>query len=463
MNMEKDLETFVDIFTALQQDEIDNPVTKVIDAKKLFETLDLSLTDEPMTDEAFNVTLKELVLNTPKTASHRFFNQLFGGRQSRAILGDLLAVVLNNSMYTYKVAGPQVGIEKEIIRQICQKIGYAEGSGGTFPTGGSMANFMGLVMARDRHNADISHKGVQETLIAYSSTESHYSIAKNAAFAGVGRDNIRYIATDQYGAMRADALEAQIRQDLEAGLSPFFVNATAATTVLGVYDPLEALAQVCKEYNIWLHVDAALGGAVMFSEKYTHLIKGSEYTDSFAFNAHKMLGVPLSCSMILARNKQHLYQSFSNDAAYLYQGDDDELNLGKMSIQCGRRNDALKFWTLWKSVGTTGLAEIVDYQFELSDQAHAYIEAHPDYTVYSKSPSVNICFNYKNIDPKSLCAALYEEQETVVGYGAYGDTEFVRLVSVNTNNEVSDMLDFFRVMEDFVQRKGHTLETVASF
>jgi sulfinoalanine decarboxylase/sulfinoalanine decarboxylase/aspartate 1-decarboxylase len=458
MNIEKDLETFTDIFAALRHDEIENPVTKTIDAKELFQQLDLSLGDDPISDDTFNAALKALVLNTPKTASNRFFNQLFGGRKSRAILGDLLAVVLNNSMYTYKVGGPQIGIEKEIIQQVCNKIGYGEGGGGTFPTGGSMANFMGLLMARDQHNATIKHAGVQETLIAYSSTESHYSIAKNAAFAGIGRDNIRYITTDNQGAMRADALATQIRVDIEAGLSPFFVNATAATTVLGVYDPLEALAKVCKEHKIWLHVDAALGGAVMFSETYNYLLKGSEYTDSFTFNAHKMLGVPLSCSMLLARNKNHLYESFSNDADYLYQGDDDDLNLGKMSIQCGRRNDALKFWTLWKSVGTKGLAEIVDYQFELSAQAHEYIENNSDYTVYSKSPSVSICFNYKNIDPKSLCTALYEEQEVVVGYGSYGDTSFVRMVAVNTNNEVTDMMDFFRIVEDFVQRKGDALD-----
>ena len=100
----------------------------------------------------------------------------------------------------------------------------------------------------------------------------------------------------------------------------------------------------------------------------------------------------------------------------------------------------------------------MDYQFELSAQAHEYIENNSDYTVYSQSPSVSICFNYKNIDPKSLCTALYEEQEVVVGYGSYGETTFVRMVAVNTNNEVTDMMDFFRIVEDFVQRKGDTLE-----
>jgi sulfinoalanine decarboxylase/sulfinoalanine decarboxylase/aspartate 1-decarboxylase len=449
MNIEKDLQTFTEIFKALRQDEIDNPLAESIEPEELLKQLDLSLGDEPMADDAFNANLKELVLKTPKTASNRFYNQLFAGRKNRAILGELLAAVLNNSMYTYKVGGPQVCIEKEIIQQICTLVGYGKGSGGTFPTGGSMANFMGLLMARDHFEPDVRHKGMQQTLIAYTSTESHYSIAKNASFAGIGRDNVRYITADTEGKIRVDALEKQIKADLADGLSPFFVNATAGTTVLGTYDPIQDLVDICKQYNLWLHVDGALGSAVMFSQAHKYLLAGLDQADSFSFNAHKMLGVPLSCSMIFARDKQNLYQSFSNDADYLYQGHSDDYNLGKMSLQCGRRNDALKFWTLWKSVGTKGLAEIVDYQFQLSALAHQYIENNPDYTVYSKSPSVTVCFNYKDVDPKQLCTDLYEKREIMVGYGAQGDTTFIRSVAVNTNNNEDNVLEFFKVVEDF--------------
>ncbi len=457
MNIKKDLETFDEIFTALRQDEIENPVSKVFEAQTLFETLDLSLRDDPISDDTFKAILKELVLKTPKTSSNRFFNQLFGGRQSRAVLGDLLAVVMNTSMYTYKVGGAQIGVEKEIIKQIISKIGYGEGSGGTFPTGGSLSNFMAMIMARDHFNADIKYKGMQQTLIAYTSTESHYSIDKNAAFAGIGRDNIRYIRTNFRGEMQVKALDKQIKEDLSKGLQPFFVNATAGTTVLGSTDPLNEIAAICKQYKLWFHVDAALGGAVMFSEKYKYLLKGSEYSDSFAFNAHKMIGVPLSCSMIVVQDKRKLYQSFSNDADYLYQGDDDDLNLGKMSLQCGRRNDALKFWTLWKSIGTKGLEQIVDHQFELANKAHDYVRSHPDYIVYSHPPSVSICFNYKNIDPKLLCTALLKEQEIMVGYGALADITFVRLIAVNSNNSVEEFLAFFNILENFVERKGDEL------
>lgn len=321
-----------------------------------------------------------------------------------------------------------------------------------------MANFMALIMARDHFDAEIKNIGSPSALIAYSSDTSHYSIAKNASFAGIGRDNVRYITTDSKGRMQVAALEKQIQKDLTAGLKPFFINATAGTTVLSSFDPLQAIAAIGKKYKLWLHVDGALGGAAMFSKRYRYMLEGIEHSDSFSFNAHKMLGVPLSCSMIFTQNKQQLYQSFGNDAEYLYQADNDDLNLGKMSLQCGRRNDALKLWTLWKSVGTKGLEAIVDYQFQLSKVAHQYIETHADYTVYSRTPSISICFNYKGIDPKALCAALYDHEELMVGYGSHGDTTFIRSVAVNTNNTEADMLRFFSVLEDFVSRNEGWLE-----
>lgn len=145
-----------------------------------------------------------------------------------------------------------------------------------------------------------------------------------------------------------------------------------------------------------------------------------------------------------------MYDSFSNDASYLYQTDGDDFNLGKTSFQCGRRNDALKFWTLWKSVGTNGLGQIIDHQFELANVALDYIRSNPDYTLYSFDDSVSICFNYKDIDPKALCTALYEHQVTVVGFGSFGGDTFVRLVTVNANNTAADILNFFEVLETFV-------------
>lgn len=456
----EDLELFNTLVNELLTDEDKNPVTQPINPEELYQTLDLKLTDEPTVDADFTSTLKSLVLQTPKTATNLFFNQLFGGRKSKAVLGDLLAVMLNNSMYTYKVAGPQVGVEKEILRNVCKLLGYGAESDGTFAPGGSMANFMALLMARDAHDDTIRQKGVTKALIAYSNEESHYSNAKNAAFAGIGRENVHYIKANKKGQIDPEKLEARIQEDIANGLSPFFINATAGTTVMGAFDNIEDLSAIAKKYNLWLHVDGAYCGTVLFSDKYKHLIKGARLADSFSFNAHKMLSVPLTCSIIVAKNRKHLNDSFSIDADYLYQTDGDDFNLGKTSLQCGRRNDALKFWTLWKSVGTKGLAEIVDQQFYLADVCREYIRSNADYTLYSYDESISICFNYKNIEPKSLCTALYEQNELVVGYGEFRGVEFVRLVTVNSNNTKEDIHNFFKVMEDFVAKNESSLEKI---
>lgn len=457
-NIHKDLSLFNELVDTLISEEEKNPVAERIDSDKLYETIDLSLNQSAMIDDEFKSVLKNVLVSTPKTATNLFFNQLFGGRQSKAVLGDLLAVLLNNSMYTYKVAGPQVGIEQEIIRQSCNLVGYGFNSNGTFPTGGSMSNYMALIMARDAKDPNCRYDGMTKPLIIYTSKESHYSNAKNASFAGIGRNNIRYIKADEKGRMIASELEAQIQEDIKNGGIPTYVNATAGTTVLGAFDPINEIADITEKYNIWLHVDGAYCGSVIFSEKYKHLIKGVERSNSFSYNAHKMLGTPMTCSIILVNDKKQLHDSFSNEADYLYQTDGDDFNLGKTSFQCGRRNDALKFWTLWKSVGTKGLERIVEQQFDLSAIALNYVNNNTDYTVYSFDDSISICFNYKNVDPIALCTALYEHQETVVGFGAFHGETFIRLVTINANNEKVDILNFFKVLEEFVEKTPSLLK-----
>jgi sulfinoalanine decarboxylase/sulfinoalanine decarboxylase/aspartate 1-decarboxylase len=372
-----DLALFNELVESLINEEEKNPVANRIASDKLYNTIDLSLNDSAMLDDSFKELLREVIVSTPKTATNLFFNQLFGGRQSKAVLGDLLAVMLNNSMYTYKVAGPQVGIEQEIIRKSCDLIGYGPQSNGTFPTGGSMSNYMALIMGRDAKDPDFRLKGMTKPMVIYTSELSHYSNDKNVSFAGIGRNNIRYIKADSVGRMIPAKLQEQIVSDINQGFLPAYVNATAGTTVLGAFDPIDKIADITEKYNMWLHVDGAYCGSVIFSDKYKHLIKGVDRSDSFSYNAHKMLGTPLTCSIILVKDKKYLHKSFSNDADYLYQTDSDDFNLGKTSFQCGRRNDALKFWTLWKSIGTNGLSKIVDHQFELANFSLDYIRNNP--------------------------------------------------------------------------------------
>ena len=448
--MQNDIALFSELCDALFEAESHQPVAKPIPTSELYQQLDLSLHSDGVIDEDLKTILKDIIKSTPKTASKSFFNQLFGGRIGKAALGDLLAVLFNNSMYTYKVAGPHVGIEKQVLKNICDLAGYSEDSDGTLAPGGSMSNMMALIMARDHKNESIRAEGLTKSMTLYTSRASHYSISKNAALTGIGRNQVRLINTNDKGEMLAEHLEELVQKDIKDGLEPFFVNATAGTTVLGAFDAIEALANVCKKHKLWLHVDGAYCGGVIFSKKYKHLVTGLELSDSFSINAHKMLGTPLSCSIIVTQHRAQLHHSFSNEADYLYQTDDDDFNLGKTSLQCGRRNDALKLWTLWKSIGTNGLENIVDKQFEMAKIARDYIKANKDYTLYSFEDSISVCFNYKGISANELCTALYENSELMIGFGKFKNQEFVRMVTINSVLESEDILAFFRTLEAFV-------------
>ena len=451
-NILEDLELFNEIIKEFLNEEKTTPASKFISPENIMKEIDLKLDKRPLDNEKYKKLLKQLINSTPKSSSKHFFNQLYGGRHSKAVLGDLLAVILNTSMATFKIAGPQVIVEKTILETISNLVGYSNESGGTFPTGGSMSNFMSVVMARDKIDLSINKRGMSKTLIAYTSDCSHYSIAKNASFAGIGRENVRYILSNNRGQIDIISLEKEIKKDIERGLTPFYLNATAGTTVLGAFDPVKKLVNICKRYKIWLHLDGAFGGSVIFSKNLKNLVEGIENVDSFCFNAHKTLGAPLSTSVLLVKKKKYLYRSFDNDAQYLYQTHDKDYNLGSSSFECGRRNNALKLWSMWKAIGTEGMSNIIERQFKLADFARKYVKNNKNYRLFSFENSLSICFNYQDIDPQDLCSKLYKNNVLLVGYGQFKNQKFIRLVIVNIQNNEEEILNFFKNVEDFVKR-----------
>ncbi|WP_228850616.1 pyridoxal phosphate-dependent decarboxylase family protein [Aegicerativicinus sediminis] len=454
--MKEELQLFMELCDVLLQSEEEHPIVAPVKIPDLFKKLDLSLKATAELEENFISGLKELIKATPKTATNRFFNQLYGGRVPKAVLGDLLAVMLNTSMYTYKVAGPQIGVEKVILQASKELIGYPDSYGGTIASGGSMSNFISLILARDAKLPETSMVGVNRTFTLYTSEACHYSIGKNAALSGIGRNNVRYVKTDARGCMLVSDLETQIEKDIELGNLPFFINATAGTTVLGAFDPIKEIAKISSKYGLWFHVDGAYCGSVIFSNSYNHLVEGIELSDSFNYNAHKMLGTPMTCSIFLCKEKKFLYNSLAADADYLFQTAVDDFNPGKTSLQCGRRNDALKLWTLWKSIGTEGLGKMVDHQFKMADFARKYIQANPNYTLYSYEKSISVCFNYKDYNAKKLCHAMYEKAKFLVSFGENNGTQFVRLVTINSILQQSDILNFFSLLEQFADTEYHS-------
>jgi glutamate/tyrosine decarboxylase-like PLP-dependent enzyme len=383
--------------------------------------------------------LGRILAETPSPASPRFFNQLFGGRDPIAVVAEMLTPLTNTSMYTYKVAGPQVLVEREVLARMAAKVGFFEGEGSLSP-GGSLASLTAMLIARNEALGDARQQGLDgSTLTVYTSAAGHYSIRKAAGILGLGRDNVREIETDEEGRMRVANLETALARDLEAGYRPILINATAGTTVAGAFDPIAEIAATASEHGVWFNIDGALGGSVVLSKRHRHLVAGAERADSYVWNAHKMMGVPLSCSALLLARQGLLARHLGESADYLFQSEADELNPGRRSLQCGRRNDALKLWAAWQLHGDRGYAERIDRLFELAQHAAARVEADPDLELVMRPQSINVCFEVSGRSSAAICERLDDQGRMLIGHGEANGRRAIRLVCVNPDLDECDL------------------------
>ncbi|XP_041273582.1 cysteine sulfinic acid decarboxylase isoform X2 [Onychostruthus taczanowskii] len=344
---------------------------KVCDWKEpqeLRELLDLELRSDGEGRERLLQRCRDVLRFSVRTGHPRFFNQLFSGLDHHALAGRFLTETLNTSPYTYEVAPVLVLMEEQVLATLRELVGWSSGDG-IFAPGGSISNMLAMNVARFRRFPESRSRGNWDLprLGLFASQESHYSILKGAALLGIGTDNVHLVRTDERGKMIPEELEKEIQRVKAEGSEPLFVCATSGTTVLGAFDPLDAIADICARHGLWLHVDAAWGGSALLSPRLRHLLAGIHRADSVTWNPHKLLMVGLQCSAFLLRDSSGLLQRCHGvGASYLFQRDkfyDVSLDTGDKSPQCGRRADGLKLWILWKAVGTKGLAQRVERAF----------------------------------------------------------------------------------------------------
>ncbi len=445
---EDGLDLVMDLAREFAASERATPVRSHASPDELRSALDLDPSVEGCSLDELAEDLRRLLEATPSTSSNRFFNQLFGGRDMAATVGDMLAAMANTSMYTFKAAGPQVLVEQVLIERMGRLVGY-ETCDGVFAPGGSMSNMVAMVVARNQAVEGARADGLGATPVAvYSSTESHYSIRKACGMIGIGRDRLRMVPVDDRGGMLPEALDRMIREDLARGVVPVMINATAGTTVRGSFDPIRELAAVAGEHGVWLHVDGAFGGSVALSDEHRELLDGSELSDSFTWDAHKMMGVPLTCSAILTRHTGALHEQFCEAAGYLFQTDEDCVNPGLRSIQCGRRNDALKLWTAWRFHGDAGYEVRIKRLFELVKMAVGVIEADDDLVLTESPQCVTVCFEVRGASSVKICELLDREARMKIGYGEVMGRHVIRLVCTNPEITESDLVTFFDEVKD---------------
>ncbi|KAK9843716.1 hypothetical protein WJX81_003497 [Elliptochloris bilobata] len=368
---------------------------------------------------ALGATLEHSV----RTAHPLFLNQLYARPEPAGIAGDWLTVVANTNVHTYEAAPVFTLVERAVLARLAVLAGpsWAAAHDGLFVPGGSIANMYGMHLARAVVDPDSASRGAAggPCLVAFTSAQAHYSYLKSARVCGLGSDNLVAVPCDASGAMLPAELEVAVEAALARGGVPFFVGATAGSTVLGAFDPLVELAKVCRRHNMWLHCDGAWGGACLLSAMHRGLMDGVELVDSLALNPHKMMGLPLQCSVFLARREGLLQSTNSSNADYLFQPDKlhADMDLGDKTIQCGRRADAYKLWLTWKALGDAGLEQRMDRNIALAAHVEARVVASGGaFQMVRPRSFANVCFWWL---PRALrpfdAAAASPEQLTALG------------------------------------------------
>ncbi|CAK9814338.1 Cysteine sulfinic acid decarboxylase [Anthophora quadrimaculata] len=375
----------------------ENPVLRWREPGHLQDIVNINLQEEPRSQDSLLEIASKVFKYSVKTGHPYFMNQLFSGLDPYGLAGQWLTDVLNSSVYTYEVAPVITLIEKTVITKLLSMF-YKEENGtmigdGLFCPGGSFGNGIAINLARFSFRKKTQSNDIlSSNLVLFTSEDAHYSTLK---WGNVCDVEVVLIKTDEYGRMDINDLKAKILTEKRKGNYPFSVTATAGTTVLGAFDPLIEIADICQEHDMWLHVDAAWGGGLIFSKKHNALLRGIERADSILFNPHKLLAVPQQCSLLLSKHESIFKEAHSKQASYLFQKDkfySTDLDVGDKYLQCGRRPDVLKFWFMWQAKGTSGFEKHVNHLMTLSALFKEEIEKRHAFKLVTDSCFINVCF-----------------------------------------------------------------------
>jgi aromatic-L-amino-acid decarboxylase len=395
-------EGVTDIWTDVLSRLPELPVRGPWSAEEVRSAVAIPVPEEPMPEAELLAYLREVALSWSTYPGHpRFLAYISGAGTVPGAAADLLAAGLNMNVGGWQLSPSATEIELALTRFFAREVfGLPEGSGGLITSGGAMATFVALKVARDhRAGWDVRNLGVAAgpQLGLYLSTETHVVSDRAADMLGIGWANVRRVPVDEGFRMRVDELEAAIARDRADGVRPFAVVGTAGTVSTGAVDPLERLAEVCAREGLWFHVDAAYGGPAMLAEDLRPLMVGIERADSIAFDPHKWLSTPLTGGCVLLRDASALPASFDADPAYVHQDRERTgagVDLGRWGPQFSRGFWALKVWVSLLAHGRRAYGRRISHDAALARYLGERVAEHPRFELACPVGLSICCFRY---------------------------------------------------------------------
>nr|CAG8456452.1 7457_t:CDS:2 [Entrophospora candida] len=381
-------------------DECKKPDSLVVNYKppeELKQLIDMDLPYNGIGINGLFPIIQDILKYSVNTWHSGFLDKLYAGTNPVGIISEMLMAFLNGNSHVYHDSPVFTLIEYSVSEHLAKLLDMGENSGGITCAGGAFSNQLAMITARNSLYPEFKTKGYfgfNKKLMIFTSNQGHYSIEKTAMTLGLGTESVIKVPCDDQGRMKVYELELLIQQSFARDETPFFVNATTGTTVLGSFDPLREIGKIAKRYNLWFHVDGSWGASLIFSEKYKKLIDGTSLADTLVINPHKMLGIPLQCSFLLAKDKSIFSKNNSLEAKYLFHGNKYDLSDG--TVGCGRRPDAVKLFIGWKIFGIKGYGSRIDHAFQMTNYFVALIKKNNSKfkLVLDEPPSLQTCFWY---------------------------------------------------------------------
>ncbi|MEM9076119.1 MAG: pyridoxal-dependent decarboxylase [Bacteroidota bacterium] len=344
---------------------------------------------------------KEILKRTTHTHNPKYVGHQVGVTAPITLLSGMLSNLLNNGMAVYEMGMSPNAIEKIVTEKLCETIGYGSQSGGFLTSGGTLANLTALLSARKAKVAhDVWNEGHTKPLGIMVCEEAHYCVDRAAKIMGLGEKGIIKVPADENYSIKLDQIEAFYQKSLEEGIQIFAIVGSAPSTATGAYDNLEAIQAFAEKYNLWFHVDGAHGGAAIFSEKYKHLLKGTEKSDSMVIDGHKMMMMPTITTALLFKNRRHADHTFSLDADYLLKETHEEewYNSGRRTFECTKTMMCMHWFLLLKLYGEELFDAYVTRQYDLAKDFSEMLSKESDFEIATKPVSNILCFRYIHPD-----------------------------------------------------------------
>jgi aromatic-L-amino-acid decarboxylase len=330
-------------------------------------------------------------------------------------LGDLISAALDIDVGSWMSAAGPSQLELTVLEWFKEWIGYPPEAAGILVSGGSAANITALACARE----SLVGAG-SELAVAYVADQTHSSVARAARLIGLRPDQLRVLPTDDAHRIRVDALAGAIDADVAAGRYPLIVAANAGATNSGAVDPLHALADLCRDKRLWLHVDAAYGGFAALTQRGREVLAGIERADSVTLDPHKWLYQPIECGSVLVRDGRRLQEAFTINPDYLADYKSDEVNFADRGVQLTRGARALKIWLSINYFGLDAFRQAIDRAIDLAHDAEAQIRASPTLELISPASLGIVCFRrrFDGVEDEDTLGQL--NAELVYGFEATG-------------------------------------------